>query len=163
MILSKNSVCALFLVFLFSVHHIDFLLPYRREASLHALILLCIHDFVRPPYLKPDMVYHHILSMLLCVIAMTHPEWSYEELLPFLKTEISTVFLVLRAYGIHHWTNDLLFASTFAYYRIYGLSRALITTSLDFWSPSRFLGWNLLGLNMYWMIKITRHLLIKKR
>jgi hypothetical protein len=95
--------------------------------------------------------------MLLSIIAITHPELTYEEILPFLKTEISTVFLILRAYGIHHWINDLLFASTFAYYRIYGLSRVLISTSFELLDPKIFLGLNLLGLNMYWMIKISRH------
>ena len=161
--LSKNSVCALFLLFLLFIHHVDLFVPYRREASIYGMILLCIHDFIRPPYMKPDMIYHHILSILLCLTTMfQQPQISYDLILPFFKTEISTVFLVIRAYGIRHGFNDLLFASTFAYYRVYGLTKHLWTSSIDMSLMHQFLGWNLVGLNTYWMAKILRHSLFHR-
>jgi hypothetical protein len=90
------------------------------------------------------------------------PQISYDLILPFFKTEISTVFLVIRAYGIRHGFNDLLFASTFAYYRVYGLTKHLWTSSIDMSLMHQFLGWNLVGLNTYWMAKILRHSLFHR-
>lgn len=156
---SKNSVCALFLLFLYAVHHVSALIPYRRGASLYAMIFLIIHDFIRPPYLRLDMMYHHLLSMMLCISVMHQPDISDDMILPFWKTEISTVFLVIRTYGVRHWCNDVLFISTFAYYRIFGLTRLLWTSSVNMSLYDQVLGWNLVGLNAYWMTKIMHNVM----
>jgi len=72
-----------------------------------------------------DAILHHILVLFIVHYINTHTELEYI-VREFLKTEISTIFLILRDVIGRHPVNDACFVTTFMYYRIYKYSKMLL-------------------------------------
>ncbi len=88
--------------------------------------LMCLFDLF---YLKKkDMIFHHILVLLMIHYMNNHSNVKNREeiILPILKTEISTTFLIINNLlenksnmGIIKNINRIIFVYCFIYYRIY--------------------------------------------
>ena len=154
--ISKNGVCALFLLYLTVISHFPSI---RRDASLYGLWIYCLQDFLRPPWMSIDMKLHHGLAMVMSSLAMVYDvEDKYIQV--FLQTEISTTFLVIRNYGIHHFFNEILFLLTFVYFRLYKIIQVILIVSYPTLSvplPLYTIGWCMFTLNTYWASKIVMY------
>ncbi len=76
-----------------------------------------------------DAILHHILVLFIVHYINNHTELEYM-VREFLKTEISTIFLILRDLIGRHPVNDACFVTTFMYYRIYKFSGMLLDTNM---------------------------------
>lgn len=157
--ISKNSVCALFLLYLAVVSQFH---SFRRDASLYGLWIFCLQDFLRPPWMSFDMKLHHALAMIMSFLALLyHDDVEDTYIQVFLQTEISTTFLVIRNYGIHHLVNEILFLLTFVYFRLYKIIQVILIASYPTLSvplPLYSTAWGILGLNTYWASKIGMYM-----
>jgi len=98
-----------------------------------------------------DMVFHHLLSLL-----MTFFYWDHPDTMRLVLTEISTPFLVFYHLRIGGNLNKLLFILTFFYFRIYNLGILLAERRYEVDNPAVWLLLCLFSLNCYWAEKIIR-------
>lgn len=157
--ISKNTFCGLFLVLLLAINTMTIFSELKRELSLMATIIYCIHDFVRPPYMMIDMQIHHWLTLILCSHAFVNEKLPWDFIKIMLKTEVSTVFLVLKNYNIKNLVVKIGFLVTFFYYRIFKLFELLFFTCLEHdeikpHAIAYYCSLGLYGMNIYWAFKI---------
>jgi hypothetical protein len=120
-----------------------------------------------------DAILHHILVLFIVHYINNHTELEYI-VRDFLKTEISTIFLILRDLIGRHPVNDVCFVTTFMYYRIYKYSGMLLNPHLHktllIHSKTQYelceiymSMYLFFMLNVYWASLIVRKLCKKKR
>ena len=159
--ISKNGVCALFLLYLAVVSQFNSFPSFRRDASLYGLCIYCFQDFLRPPWMSFDMKVHHALAMIMSFLALLYDDVEDKYIQVFLQTEISTTFLVIRNYGIRHLLNEILFLFTFVYFRLYKIVQVILIASYPTLSVPLSLyttALGILGLNTYWASKIGMYM-----
>jgi hypothetical protein len=123
---------------------------------------------------SPEILIHHCAVLGIIIPYLDTPDFyaiSRTELIAILKTEISTIFLVLhniipKKYGILYILNNVLFTGSFAYTRIYSYSHHLIYNEALYDKIDHYLTpinatiaigsiYTLYFLNIYWMAIIV--------
>jgi hypothetical protein len=110
----------------------------------------------------PDMVLHHVLSLLFLGSTLTLNPNNYPlEARAMVNVEISTLFLSTN-YLYPNQLCKVLFASTFIKYRIWDYYWAFITKE-TFNNPiTKISVYGLFGLNLYWLTLILKKALLKR-
>lgn len=123
---------------------------------------------------SPEILIHHCAVLGIIIPYLDTPDFyaiSRTELIAILKTEISTIFLVLhniipKKYGILYILNNVLFTGSFEYTRIYSYSHHLIYNEELYDKIDHYLTpinatiaigsiYTLYFLNIYWMAIIV--------
>lgn len=150
-------------------------------ANLNGLI--CVSDFFFIK--KKDILFHHVLVLLMLHYMNTHQEeWYREKMISvLLSTKISTIFLsihtlfeIWKVQEMVKQVNQLLFVISFMYYRIYQYSYLMLDKDVRhiLWTRSSSLEYVEINsciyamflLNLYWASLIVSKMhatLVKKR
>lgn len=107
--------------------------------------------------MKPDMLLHHILSILLTMFCYQPYDVETQY---FILTEVSTPFLVLYRLHVYEKINQILFLVFFFYFRIFQIGQVLIQHRYELEDYRVWLSFFLYCLNCYWLEMIVRHHLV---
>ena len=132
-----------------------------HSATPYFLFVYLLYDFILfYPFFLPDMVVHHVLTMLL-LTGYYHYETS--ETNKLLSMEVSTPFLVLHKLGILKPITKILFLLTFVYFRIYQVGQLAYTHRYETMDIHIWLMYALWLLNWHWMLTIISHFRNQKK
>lgn len=115
--------------------------------------------FVFSSLLKPDMVLHHVVSLLLIMLCY---QPYHVETKTVVLTEVSTPFLVLYRLHVYKNVNRVLFVCFFLYFRIWQLGQLLFQHRYEVADYKVWLLFVLYCLNCYWMEIIVRIYFLSK-
>lgn len=127
----------------------------KQSYTPYVLFFYLLYDFVSFYKLfVPDMIVHHILTMLLLT---GYHHYPIEDTDTLIRMEVSTPFLVLYKMKVAKQLNKILFLLTFIYFRIYRVGCVAYTHRHDITDVYIWIAYGLWLLNWHWLITILGH------
>lgn len=127
----------------------------KQSYTPYVLFFYLLYDFVSFYKLfVPDMIVHHILTMLLLT---GYHHYPIEDTDTLIRMEVSTPFLVLYKMKVAKPLNKILFLLTFVYFRIYRVGCVAYTHRYDITDVYIWIAYGLWLLNWHWLLTILGH------
>lgn len=131
--------------------------PLCTFSFMMAYFLVDLRLFFR--VMSQDMIFHHVLSM---VLTYSYLDQDEEKQLVLLSTELSTPFLIMYKLGVARPWTKILFVMTFLYYRIYNLGWLLWKERHHVHDMYVWVAYMLWMLNWHWLELILSRLCHEK-